>query len=149
MISHRPLICLLLGLLFFTPCLKADEPAKETKDPIDVEVDKMMEKDPSTAGMNQAIDHGTELWDAEMNKAYNNLMKKLPESERAILKKSQVAWLAYRDANSSLVGTVYGHAQGTMYSNMANDEGLEIVKARTLLLRKYIDILDENSSDSK
>ena len=148
MSSHRPLVYVLFGLLLFTVTLRADEPAKEVKDPIDVEVDKMMEKDPSTAGMNQAIDRGIELWDAEMNKAYNSLMKKLPEGERAILKKSQVVWLAYRDANNNLVSTVYGHAQGTMYSSMANDEGLEIVKTRTLLLRKYIDILDENS-DSK
>lgn len=148
MSSHRPLVYVLVGLLLFTVTLRADEPAKEAKDPIDVEVDKMMEKDPSTAGMNQAIDRGIELWDAEMNKAYNRLMKKLPESERAVLKKSQVAWLAYRDANNNLVSTIYGHAQGTMYSSMANDEGLEIVKTRTLLLRNYIDILDENS-DSK
>ncbi len=105
----------------------------------------MMDKDPSTYGMMDAIKKGTELWDAQMNQVYAKLLKKLPEAERASLQKSQRAWLAYRDANSDLVATVYGHAEGTMYRPMAANELLELVKARTLLLRGYLDLLEENS----
>jgi len=142
----RCLIVVLLSAVLNCGLIRADDVAK--KDPIDLEVDKMMDKDPSTQGVIVATDKGTQLWDAEMNKAYNALMKKLPEKERATLKKSQVAWLAYRDANTELVATVYGPAQGTMYLPMARDETLEMVKARTLQLRNYLDILNEND-DSK
>jgi uncharacterized protein YecT (DUF1311 family) len=140
----RLLLVILLGVMGSGDFLRANDP--ENKDPIDVIVDKMIDKDPSTAGMVQATDKGTEMWDAEMNKAYNSLMQKLPEAERETLKKSQLAWLAYRDANIKLVAAVYGHAQGTMYIPMAADESLELVKARTLLLRKYLDLLGENDS---
>jgi len=142
----RCLSVVLLSAVLNCSLIRADDVAK--KDPIDLEIDKMMDKDPSTQGVIVATDKGTQLWDAEMNKAYNDLMKKLPEKERAALKKSQVAWLAYRDANTGLVTTVYGHAQGTMYLPMAHDEALERVKARTLQLRNYLDILSEND-DSK
>jgi len=146
--SPRLLLVILLGLVINCGLLHSDEPEK--KDPIDVQVDKMMDQNPSTQGMTEAADKGTQLWDAEMNKAYNALMKKLPESERASLKKSQLAWLAYRDANTELVGNIYhhDHAQGTMYIPMEHNESLELVKARTLLLRNYLDLLDEND-DSK
>ena len=146
MTLFRFLACITLGILLSGFPVVADEPVK--KDPIDIEVDKMMDKDPSTAGMLKATTRGTELWDAAMNKAYIELMKKLPEAERASLKKSQVAWLGYRDANSQLVSAVYGHAQGTMYGPMSANEVLELVKERTLLLRGYLDILGQNGDDS-
>ncbi len=142
----HPLRCLLLLSFLLIPCSVAFAQTDDTKpDPIDTIVKKMMDKDPSTPGMQDAIQHGTDLWDAQMNIVYGQLMKKLPANERTDLQKSQRAWLAYRDAQTELVGTIYAHAEGTEFRSTSANELLNLVKTRTLLLRAYLVILEENS----
>jgi len=142
----HPLRCLVLLSILLIPCRAALAQSDDTKpDPIDTAVKRMMDKDPSTPGMVDAIERGTELWDAQMNVAYGQLMKALPANERAALQKSQRAWLAYRDTQTELVATVYAHAEGTAYRSTSANELLDLVKTRTLLLRSYLVLLNENS----
>jgi len=142
----HPLRCLLLLATLLISCPMAIAQTDDAKpDPIDTAVKQMIDKNPSTQGMGDAIQHGTDLWDAQMNVAYKELMKKLPANERTDLQKSQRAWLAYRDAQTNLVGTIYAHAEGTEFRSTSANELLNLVKTRTLLLRAYIDILDQNS----
>ncbi len=59
---HHLLVFASIGVTLLVAPIRADEPEK--KDPIDIEIDKMMEKNPSTQGMLEASDKGTKLWDA-------------------------------------------------------------------------------------
>ena len=118
--------------------------AEEAKDPIDAQVERLLAKDESTAGQIQAYDKAIDLWDREMNRVYGELMKQLSTAGREALKISQRAWLAWRDAQAKLIQETYGRAAGTMYRPMATAHVMETVKARTLQLRTYLEIVEES-----
>ena len=144
MTRKTPLVlaALVCGTLLSLPTLIAV--AEETKDPIDVQIERLTDKDGSTAGQMQAFDKGIELWDREMNRVYGELMKQLSPAGREALKVSQRAWLAWRDAQAKLIQETYGRAAGTMYRPMASAHVMETVKARTLQLRRYVEIVEES-----
>ncbi len=119
-------------------------PAEEAKDLLDVQIERLLAKDESTAGQMQAYDKGIDLWDREMNRVYGELMKQLSPAGREALKVSQRAWLAWRDAQARLIQETYGRAAGTMYRPMASAHVMETVKTRTLQLRRYLEIVEES-----
>ena len=61
--------------------------------PLEVAMDKCMEKDPSTAGVSNCAAEFKEKWDAELNRAYKELMGKLPKDGQALLRDAQRAWI--------------------------------------------------------
>jgi uncharacterized protein YecT (DUF1311 family) len=115
----------------------------EEKHPIDREYDECMEKHSSTAGMVECTDKAYKKWDAELNRAYGELLKKLPAKKAAILKQSQRDWLIYRDANFRLIDAIYDELQGTMYIPMRLYAKLRIVRERALLLSGYVELMGE------
>ena len=142
-----------LSIVFATVCASAllfPLPAptafaeEEAKDPLDAQIARLLAKDDSTAGQMQAYDKGIDLWDREMNRVYGELMKQLSPAGREALKVSQRAWLAWRDAQARLIQETYGRAAGTMYRPMATAHVMETVKARTLQLRRYLEIVEES-----
>ncbi len=112
----------------------ASESEKE-KHEIDIFVDKAMDKDPSTAGMIKAMDEGEKLWDAELNKYYKLLSEKLDKESKAALKKAQLAWITFRDAEFAMIADVYSKQEGTMYRVIAVSLRMEVVKRRALDLK--------------
>lgn len=112
----------------------ASESEKE-KHEIDIFVDKAMDKDPSTAGMIKAMDEGEKLWDAELNKYYKLLSENMDKESKAALKKAQLAWIAFRDAEFALIADVYSKQEGTMYRVIAVSLRMEVVKRRALDLK--------------
>jgi uncharacterized protein YecT (DUF1311 family) len=72
--------------------------------------------------------------DAEMNAVYKELMPKLDRQGLDLLKLSQRAWLAYRDAEAAMAAdTVRG---GSLASAMSAGTVAELTRARTALLRE-------------
>jgi uncharacterized protein YecT (DUF1311 family) len=119
----------------------AEEPAG--KDPIDVAMEAAMERDPSTAGMNEAISGAQVKWDAKMNRLYQALKKKLPADEWPNLVAAQKAWIVYRDAQIKLLETTYLKMEGTMWLNICNSAVMEITRERALFLEDLIETLSE------
>lgn len=141
-----------LAPTFALPIAGKESPAKESKEapseqpaeekhPIDREYDECMEKNSSTAGMVQCTDKAYKKWDAELNRVYGVLMKKLPAKKAAVLKESQRDWLTYRDANYKLIDAIYDELQGTMYIPMRLYAKLRIVRERALLLSSYVELM--------
>jgi len=69
-------------------------------------------KDPCAHAQSQA--EMTMCWgkehkaaDARLNEAYRRFMAKLNDEEKAQLKKAQLAWITYRDANCDFVADQY------------------------------------------
>lgn len=123
------------------------EPATGTSEnqrehPIDLEISALLERDPSTAGQIRAFEHGIELWDAELNRAYKELFAKLGEERRKELKEAQRAWLTFRDAEFRRTDRLYGGKEGSMFLPMGVAARMELVKARALELAQSIEILD-------
>ena len=92
----------LLVLLLLSPvCLLGEDKAKQ--DPIDRAMEVAMEKDPSTAGMIEAIADANVRWDKRMNATYNSLRKRMVADEWKFLVSAQKAWLNYRDLQTASI----------------------------------------------
>ncbi|HOT74269.1 MAG TPA: DUF1311 domain-containing protein [Candidatus Wallbacteria bacterium] len=121
---------------------KAPAFAGESETPkheIDIFVEKAMDKDPSTAGMIAATEEGEKKWDAELNKYYKLLMGAVDKESQAALKKAQLAWITFRDAEFEMIATLYSKKEGTMYRVIAAGARMEVVKKRALDLKLLYD----------
>jgi len=61
----------------------------------------------SQAEMNMCWGKEYKAADARLNEAYRQFMAKLNDEEKAQLKKAQLAWITYRDANCDFVADEY------------------------------------------
>lgn len=109
--------------------------------PLEVAMDKCMEKDPSTAGVSNCAAEYKEKWDAELNRAYKELMGKLPKDGQALLRDAQRAWIPWRDAEfgllSAVYSTIYNKGGGTMFVTFHAIADMEVVKDRALELLAF------------
>jgi uncharacterized protein YecT (DUF1311 family) len=101
-----------------------------------------MDIDYSTLGMNITIEEMTASYDRLMNKYYNKLLKALKSDDQKTLINAQRAWLAYRDAEAILIGTMIQEEYsggGTIRSNIAVSSYAELVVKRTIEIFNYYD----------
>jgi len=116
--------------------------AGAAKHPIDAWLEECTAKDESTVGQIACLATAYEKWDAELNRVYRELMKKLPEAGRPAFKAAQVAWLKYRDEEFKLLAALYDPLDGTMYGLMKTADRVDIVRKRALELSSYLDVLE-------
>ena len=105
-------------------------------------VSKRMDIDYSTLGMNITIEEMTASYDRLLNKYYNKLLKALKSDDQKTLINAQRAWLAYRDAEAILIGTMIQEEYsggGTIRSNIAVSSYAELVVKRTIEIFNYYD----------
>jgi uncharacterized protein YecT (DUF1311 family) len=107
--------------------------------PIDIQLEKEIDADPSTAGMIKAIQKAIEAWDKELNKNYQALMKKLDKKNQEKLRASQREWVKYRDLEFEFNNNFWANFDGTMYLLFPLDFQLEFIKERTLSLGSYLE----------
>jgi uncharacterized protein YecT (DUF1311 family) len=110
-----------------------------TKHPIDIELEKRIDADPSTAGMVEASYWAEEEWDKLLNKNYQALMKKLDKENQEFLRASQREWVKYRDLEFKFSGNFYGGFDGTMYRVIAAGFRADFVRNRALQLGSYLE----------
>ncbi len=110
--------------------------------PLDGEMEKCMEKDPSTAGVSNCAVAFKEKWDGELNRAYKELMGMMPKEGQNLLRDAQRAWIPWRDNEFKLLKEVYGtiieNGGGTMFVTFWAIEDMNVVKDRTLELLAYV-----------
>lgn len=131
----------LAALLFTAPAVFADD---EEKHPLDKKVEAILEKANSTAEMVQANDQGVKLWDAELNRCYGELKKRLKPDAFAALQAAQRQWLGYRDAQFKFIAELYGHFDGTMYIPMRSAAAMQVVRSRALELYHILEVVKEH-----
>jgi uncharacterized protein YecT (DUF1311 family) len=137
----RLVYLLVTVLLLLVPFSVSAEKAK--KHPIDKMQEDCIKKDDSTAGMANCTYKAQDMWDKELNKNYNALMKKLSPTDREVLKSAQKKWLEFRDSEFKLIDALYSKLQGTMYIPMRASELKEIVRKRAMDLSAYLDLTGE------
>jgi len=115
---------------------------KEDKHPIDVWLEKCIEKDSSTAGMINCSAKAYEMWDKELNKVYQELMKKLSPEERKLLQESQRQWLKFRDAEFKFYDSFF-EGLGTILPVLKSGEKIRILKQRVKELEGYLFYIDK------
>ncbi|MDF1815664.1 MAG: DUF1311 domain-containing protein [Verrucomicrobiales bacterium] len=115
----------------------------DEKHPIEVEMDKAMDQNPSTAGQIEAITNAQAKWDELLNKHYQTLTKDLePEAVKA-LRESQRTWISWRDRELKSLRTFYSKMDGTMYVPMAAYAGMNLTRQRALSLERLASMVNE------
>ena len=102
----------------------------ETTHPIDKDLSTCIEKNATSDGMNSCTQIAYEQWDLELNDNYKLLMAMLVGEEKQDLKKAQINWIQFRDAETQFRMDTFLNNQGSMYSNMAMAEKVAIVSER-------------------
>ena len=97
-------------------------------------------KNMTTAGMTNCTNSAAVSWDKELNRVYKELMNKLTGKGKNSLKQSQRQWLKYRDSEIQFIEDMYYRREfsGTMYIPMRAMDKLQVTKARTIELIKYL-----------
>ena len=126
-------------LLVLLVCVPGSSSEPEKKDPIDAAMEKAMDRDPSTAGMVQAIQAAQDKWEKELNVVYAKLKNAMSKEEWTALVASQKAWLDYRDKETKTQQEIYSRMEGTMWVPVSASVSMELVKSRVMVLRGYLD----------
>ncbi len=134
----KAILLLTFIMAAFLPLLAA---ASQARHPIDAWLAECMEKDPSTRGMNACLGEAYAQWDRELNRMYKELSAKLNESESAMLRDAQRAWISYRDREFAWLTQFYVGLQGSMYTNMLAADRVELVRRRAMELSSLLDVL--------
>ena len=123
-------------------CSFSQNEAGPKKHPIDVAMDQAIEKNPSTAGMVEALGVASKAWDRELNKNYQTLMARLDPEAKKALRESQRAWVTHRDKEIDFLVKFYSKMQGTMYRTIYAESTMSIVKRRAVKLGHMVEMLD-------
>jgi len=96
----------------------------------------------STAGQTDCEAAALRGYDRRMNVAYAALLRRLPVPVGERLRRSQRAWLAYRNVEGITRDALYATRQGTMYVPMQADDAVVLVGDRARLLERYVRALE-------
>jgi uncharacterized protein YecT (DUF1311 family) len=89
----------------------------------------------TTVGTIGCIATARKAWDAELNRAYQDLRKVLTDENKALLKEAQLAWIAFRDADLKAIAGQRGQMDGTIWGILAASRELDLTRSRALELR--------------
>jgi uncharacterized protein YecT (DUF1311 family) len=129
-----------LSFLFLLLLCVFQSPAQTKKqDQIDDEYEQCLRKDSSYTGISNCSFQAFGKWNKEMTKTYNKLISKLKtEKNKAAMKQSQKAWLAYKDAEFNSYNYMFNQP-GNKWDILRQQGRIEIVRERTLQLRDYLE----------
>lgn len=131
----------LLLTMFICEC-NAKEVA-EIIDPIDKAERECISKTADTYEMNRCSQVAQQSWEKDIHKNLTELKKVLNTQDYKILQLSQVSWENYKNNEYTLIDTIIAYKQGTMYLNFCEGWRTELVKQRALILRQYLNTIQE------
>ncbi len=132
---NRQTVCMIGMALLYSLGASGSAQAGEAKYPADKWLDKAIAQNHSTMGMRHATLKARELWEAEMNRDYKRLLSALTGERRAVLRKSQTAWLAFQDAEMEANALLIANKRGTMWPLLADENALHLVRTRPAIKR--------------
>lgn len=110
---------------------------------IDEKLSTCLQVNGSTAGMIRCLEEAYRSWDQLMNNAFLVLQNELNADHKAQLRRTQNQWIAYREAENNWITNFYPK-DGTLWVTVRMQERVDLVKARALQLKGYVDTLHEN-----
>ena len=112
------------------------------KHPIDIEMQRMLDEDSSTAGILNAYEFAMKEWDKLLNENYRTLRQRLGKEEQEKLRAAQLAWIKYRDLEFAFNKGFWKEFKGTMYIPFSPGYQVNFVRERALRLGYYLEDLD-------
>ncbi len=130
-------ILLIVSISFVFKTLASSD--KLEQDAIDVQLEKCIEKDYSTSGMNKCVYAAIDAR-LEQISIYSNMIKKeLSKEQFTVFVEAQKAWEHYYEIEKKLiVETVYNKEEGTIHTNIAAGMLQNLAKQRALYLKSYL-----------
>lgn|GEM_PF-858248 len=127
-----------------TVCCSRSHAQEVKQDPIDQEYYAAILKDTSVASIGACSFTAYKKWEKEMNNAYDKLNRMLKkDKDKQALRQSQTAWKAYRDAEFTSYDHMFNRP-GSKWCFSRQDGRVDVVRARALQLRSYIEALKLN-----
>lgn len=93
-------------------------------------------KSENTLATNDCFNIGLKAWDTELNKQYKLLLADQSEEFKGNLKKSQVAWIKYRDSYLEAMRSFYMQQDGTIWGIVMSDAKLRVTRDKAIELYK-------------
>lgn len=121
------------GALCFGMCILVAQ-VPTPKHPLDQALDRCLASHPGTTSERHCVEHMMPQWDKALNQAYTAL----GGDQNPELRRSQVAWLKFRDAEYKYIDKRFGY-EGTMYLLMAAHARLLLLRQRTLDLQAQVE----------
>lgn len=136
---------ILLLLAFILCCVayksvyvQAEQIPNVEKHPIEIQQEKCMEKDYSTAGMNKCANEATEAWIKQIS-IYTELIKReIPAEQLPLFFKTQHDWQKYYNNEKKLIAKTVYSKDGTIHTNIATGMIQNLAKERALYLKSYL-----------
>jgi uncharacterized protein YecT (DUF1311 family) len=124
----------LAGVLACAPAAHAEVSAA---DPIDAGMRACQSRADrsSTAGQVQCMDEARSAWRSAADAALTQLIAKQPAAQQKRWKASQQKWVAWRDAEDTMLGAAFATSSGSSYQLYEADMRLQPVRDRALALR--------------
>lgn len=115
----------------------------EVLDPIDKTERECISKTANTYEMNKCSQIAQQSWKKDIQNNLDELKKFFTPEDYEKLLLSQSAWENYKNKDFELIDSVISHKQGTIYLNFREGWKTEIIRRRALLLREYLNTLNE------
>jgi len=106
--------------------------------PIDLLRKRCLDKNGTTLGDIECNAAAEKRWDAELNRAYQQLIGALDETHQPALRAAQQQWLKFRDAERAAIDAVYDR-EGTLWRVVDARHRMELVRERALKLGSLYD----------
>lgn len=130
-------------LFIFSFSAAAATAEESEQHPIDKQIDALFDNAKSRADEQGAYTKGLELWDKEMNRVYQELLKGLSKEAVPLLKKSQRTWLTLRAQHVSYLDEFYRGLSGTMYLTAHAYAVMDVTRQRALALTRQLKYIDD------
>ena len=127
----------LLALIFFSDSYVVADIVQSKTHPIDVQFQKCLEKEYSTAGMNQCVINAESAWLKEIEKHVSLIEKELNNTQKEVFIETHKRWLEYYKYEQKLIDETIFVKSGTINTNYGYAYRLEIVKDRAKNLEAY------------
>ncbi|WP_375542162.1 lysozyme inhibitor LprI family protein [Paraburkholderia sp. CNPSo 3274] len=134
MVSTLSVISAATVLFAVAPAARAEVAAA---DPIDTAMRACLARADrsSTAGQIQCMDDARTAWRTAADTALTQLLAKLPAAQQKRWQLSQQKWVAWRDAEDTMLGAAFATTSGSTYQLYEADMRLQPVRERALALR--------------
>ncbi|MFJ5420281.1 lysozyme inhibitor LprI family protein [Pectobacterium parvum] len=103
---------------------------------LDDQLSACTNKAENTLVTNECFNAGLKAWDAELNKQYKLLLADQSDEFKNSLKKSQVAWIKYRDSYIEAMQAFYRQQDGTIWGTIMSDAKLRVTRDKAIELYK-------------
>ncbi|WP_322050812.1 lysozyme inhibitor LprI family protein [Paraburkholderia bannensis] len=128
---------LLAAQCLVTPLVPSAHAEVSAADPIDAGMRACLARADrsSTAGQVQCMDDARTAWRAAADGALAQLLSKVPPAQQRRWRTSQQKWVAWRDAEDTMLGAAFATSSGSSYQLYEADMRLQPVRDRALALR--------------